>query len=132
MAQLQIKSTTGTRSLTLAHRDSNYFDAALSGDGVSAQKKIWGFEDAGALTDLFELLAQHWKGWEGTREGASREGDLFITASSDHLGHIRLDVLLTSQTPRDEWRVEAPIFLDAGSLQAVAEKISAFFAQHQN
>jgi hypothetical protein len=56
------------------------------------------------------------------------EGDFSVRATSDRLGHIRLDVKLRNHDPDDNWRISAPVFLDAGSLDTVAADAEAFFS----
>lgn len=61
--------------------------------------------------------------------GAAIEGDLDLTATSDTLGHIRLDIILRNNNPEDDWKVDAPVYLDAGGLEALASKVRTFFTQ---
>lgn len=113
--------------MVLNNRDGDYFDAQLTGDAVSAKKGIWGYTDTNDLVRLFESMAQDWRGWNGERHWASIEGDFDITATSDNLGHIRLDVVILNNNPEDDWQVNAPIYLDAGGLDRLATEIHRFF-----
>lgn len=115
--------------MTFSNRNGDYFDAELAGDSISAKKGIWGYTDTAFLIDLFDSFARDWKGWEGARHWAAIEGDLDLTATSDTLGHIRLDVILCNNNPEDDWKVDAPVYLDAGGLEALASKVRTFFTQ---
>jgi hypothetical protein len=127
MDSVTIKSTRGQRSLTFSNRNGDYFDAEIAGDGISAKKGIYGYTDTALLADLFDSLARDWKGWTEERHWASIEGELDLTASSDSLGHIRLDMVILSNHPEDNWTVTAPVYLDAGALDAIAIKVRSFF-----
>lgn len=129
MEPVIIKSTRGGRTLTFSNRNGDYFDAELAGDSISAKKGIWGYTDTAFLIDLFDSFARDWKGWEGERHWAAIEGDLDLTATSDRLGHIRLDVVLLNNGSEDDWKVDAPVYLDAGSLDALASKVRVFFTE---
>lgn len=129
METVIIKSTRGARALKFSNRNGDYFDAELSGDSIFAKKGIWGYTDTDLLISLFESIAGDWKGWEGERHWAAIEGDLDITATSDKLGHIRIDVVLLNNNIEDDWKVEAPIYLDAGCLDSLCTQIRRFFTQ---
>jgi hypothetical protein len=129
MEPVIIKSTRGRRTLAFSNRHGDYFDAELSGDSVTVKKGIWGYTDTELLINLFESIAVDWRGWEGKRHWAAIEGDLDITATHDRLGHIRIDVVILNNDLEDNWKVDAPIFLDAGSVDPLAAKVRMFFAQ---
>jgi hypothetical protein len=38
-----------------------------------------------------------------------------------------LDIVRESHDPEDNWKLEAPLFLDAGGLEAVSLKVRRFF-----
>src|SRR5215207_3128920 len=69
--------------------------AQLRLDGLAASVTVVhhyasGFQD---LADFFEQHAHNWRGWEGTREWKSLEGDLRIEARHEY-GHVQLRVTL--------------------------------------
>ena len=129
MTTLAIKSTKGGRTLSFNNRKGDHFDAEISGDSISAKKKVWGHTDTRLLIDLFESLAKDWKGWEGERQWASIEGDLRLTATCDRWGHIQIEVYFHNNDPDDDWALSAPIFVDAGSLDLLAKEAKGFFSQ---
>ncbi|MEO0453681.1 MAG: DUF6228 family protein [Verrucomicrobiota bacterium] len=124
-----IKSTRSGRTLTFSNRNGDYFDTELAGDSISAKKGIWGYTDTAFLIDLFDSFTRDWKGWDGERHWAAIEGDLDLTATSDNLGHIRLDVVLLNNSPEDDLKADAQVYLDAGSLDTLANKVRKFFTQ---
>ncbi len=95
-------------------------------DGLFASRTVQqdyasGFAD---LADYFERLAQDWKGWRGSREWRSLEGELQISAVHD--GHIRLELELRGPFPQD-WLVRCEIALEPGEqLSAAATDLRAF------
>ena len=124
-----MKSTQGRRSLKFSNREGDYFTVELAGDGISATKRIWGYTDTGFLVDLFESIARDWKGWDGERHWSAIESDLEIDATSDRLGHIKLQIKIRSNDPENDWRAIAPIFLDSGTLDNIAGDIKRFFCE---
>ena len=41
-------------------------------------KRVWGYTDCELLVQLFEFTAAYWKGWVGSEECASVEGDFAL------------------------------------------------------
>ena len=41
-------------------------------------KRVWGYTDRELLVQLFEFMAAYWKGWVGSEEFASVEGDFAL------------------------------------------------------
>ena len=115
--------------MIFSNRNGDYFDVELIGDAVTAKKQIWGYTYTEFLGGLFESIARDWKGWDGERDWASIEGDLTISASSDKLGHIRLDVAVRNNDFENDWKLDAPIYLDAGGLDRIASEVKRFITQ---
>ena len=67
-----------------------------------------GFAD---LATFFESLTDNWRGWTGTRQWESLEGQLRIAATHD--GHVRLRVTIRAEHPND-WRATGTVTIDAG------------------
>jgi len=129
MTAAVIKANRDGRSLTFSDRDGDYFKVEVAGGPVTAMKTVWGYTDTSFLVDLFSSIAADWKGWAGERNWESIEGDLKITASSDKLGHIRLEVYIRNNDQENDWRIQTPVYLDAGSLDGVAKSVGRFFNQ---
>jgi hypothetical protein len=123
-----IKSSHGGRELRLEERKGEYFRVTLSGDAISATKVVYAYTDGPRLASLFASIAADWRGWDGERTWSTLESDFSVRATSDRLGHIRLDAELRSHDPDDNWRISAPIFLDAGSLDTVAADAETLFS----
>ena len=132
MDSVTIKSVRGGRTLLFDERKGEYFCVTLIGDSVSATKRVWGYTDTERLPELFDSIAADWKGWKGKKEWKAIEGDLEIAATSDRLGHVRLDIEIRNHDPEDDWSVTAPIFVDAGELETIAKKIRVYFKPSKN
>jgi len=78
------------------------------------------------LAAFFDDLAAHWTGWEGERQWSSVEGDLKLVCTSDQQGLVSLNVTLRSGPYLDDWTVQADIYIDAGQLKEIADKIKSF------
>lgn len=127
MAPVIIKSSSGGRSLKFSERNGDYFRVDLEGDEITATKGIWGYTDSVYLVQLFECIAANWKGWDGEKKWSSIESDLMLTATSDNLGHITLEVAIFKNHPDNDWNISAPVHLDAGSLDKIAKDVATFF-----
>jgi hypothetical protein len=68
-------------------------------------------------------MAQHWRGWDGTKHWQSIESDFELRCTSDGLGHVVIEVTLRSGPYEEDWAVRAPIHLDAGDLEAIAARV---------
>jgi len=93
--------------------------------GLTASTTVYEHDFAG-LTALFLEMARDWKGWKGSKDWRSLEGEMELKASADGLGHVRLEVSLGPNADPDDWRARAVIQLDAGSLAAKAAAIEQF------
>lgn len=129
MITATINSTQNGRSLTFSEYSADYFKVEIFDESISAVKKVWGYTDTFTLVDLFASIAHDWKGWDGKRKWESIEGDLIIAASSDKLGHIRIEICIRNNDLENDWMIQAPIYLDSGSLDAIAQSIDRFFNQ---
>lgn len=125
--RVEIKSSLGKRSLHLHDHEGDYFSVTIDGDGPRATKRIWGFTDCEFLSQLFDSLAEDWRGWQGERAWKSIESDLEITARSRSTGQITISISLRNQDGSDDWKLSAPIFTEAGQLENIARQVRAFF-----
>lgn len=113
------------------HLPAEYLSVAIEGPELRASRQVYegwsgGFE---SLATFLTGLAEDWRGWAGTREYRSIEGDLHIAATHD--GHVNLKVLLWESTQPDGWRVEAAVRLDAGEqLARAAADVSDLVRAH--
>lgn len=104
---------------------AQYLLVTLEGPGLRASRRVYEGYDEGftSLAGYFDDLAADWRGWKGSRDFESIEGDLRLRANHD--GHVNLSVLLWESTEPAGWRVGAEVRLDAGeALSAAAVDIS--------
>lgn len=83
------------------------------------EPKRWGL--------FFTELAKEWKGWKGSKEIESIEGDLSLSATSDSLGHIYIRVELKDSPGGADWHVSGTLMVEAGSLDSMAKSARKFF-----
>ena len=71
-------------------------------------------------------LAANWRGWDGRLDWRSLEGDFFLSASIDQLGHVTVWATLQDQSYKPPpaaftaWSASVAVFLDAGALDGLA------------
>jgi len=80
------------------------------------------------LAALFAFLSDNWKGWEGSKNWSSLEGELSIEAHSDRIGHVYLAVRLRDGAPA-RWTLEVDLVLEAGMLADLAVIAHKFEAE---
>jgi uncharacterized protein DUF6228 len=80
------------------------------------------------LRPFFQDLADAWRGFEGTKEYGSLEGQLLLACQHDGRGTVECKVTLRQPWP-PEWSVEAVLHFGAGAhLERLADQVGAFVA----
>lgn len=105
---------------------AQYLSVTIEGPDLRASRHVYEGYDEGfsSLARYFSDLAANWRGWHGSRDYESIEGDLRIQATHD--GHVNLRVALCESTVPEGWRVEAEVRLDAGeALTAAAADVAS-------
>lgn len=79
------------------------------------------------LAEFFQKMSLHWKGWEGEFFFNSDDKNLELTASSDRLGHITLEIKLSSPNRNfNVWKLETFILIQAGQLEGIEKALAGF------
>jgi uncharacterized protein DUF6228 len=99
-----------------------HYAAALVGVSLSGRVEVHDL-DAKDLVAFFRDLAEHWRGWDGTKAFRSLEGHLTLEAERDRLGHVRLHVVLREDALGD-WSITGVLAIDSGELEAVAHSVA--------
>lgn len=123
-----IKSGNTSATLTFCERDADYFTVFYKSHAVKAKKRVWGYTDCQFLVDLFSFIAKEWKGWQGVQEWSSIEGELAISATSDSLGHVTLNIKISEFDGPEVWNLDVSMSLDASQTESIAKSVGAFFA----
>jgi hypothetical protein len=110
----------------LSGYDGCTFNVSLVSTPLSASVRVYDIEPH-RWSEFFAQLADEWRGWKGEKERESLEGHLKLIARSDSLGHVSLRVKLRDVLPGSDWRAEGVLAIEAGQLEAIAERAKAFF-----
>lgn len=105
----------------LAHRAL----VRVTKNGWVAQTWVYAHEGRGfdGLTAFFHGMNNDWRGWLGSRDWASLDGDLHLTARHD--GHVQLALVLSESIA---WRVTTELTVAPGEeLAAAVAELSATF-----
>jgi len=124
MNSFLIESAENQAALELTSLDERFFQATLRSRGASATTKVIKYMSQG-LALLFEYFSANWKGWQGSKNWKSLEGELSISARSDSLGHVFLDVSLRDGAPA-KWILQTSMMLEAGGLPKLAASARQF------
>jgi len=113
-----IKSSQGARSLELSaplrlKEELQQFTVTIRAEGLTASRDVYAFEGEERLLALFDEMAAEWRGWEGTKEWASLEGELTVAVTHDRVGTVTLRAALWHYEQL-EWRAAIELTVDAG------------------
>jgi hypothetical protein len=108
--------------------EGDYFTVELQSKEVSAAHRVWGYTDCQTLVDLLFHVAKQERGWPDSPEWSSIERDLILRFSSDPLGHVVVQVVMTQRRGAEDWSVRAEIETELGQLPKIASRAAAFFS----
>ncbi len=128
MDSITIKSCNTAATLTFCERDGDYFTVVYDSPSVNLRKRVWGYTDCDFLVNLFKFIAKEWKGWEGSEEWASIEGEFRVFATSDKSGHVTLSIALKEIDGPELWEATVSLGIEAGQTESIAKKVETFFA----
>jgi hypothetical protein len=128
MEEIEIKSAHSASLIRFFGIEGDYFRVEMTNPEYSGAVRVWAYTDAHGLADLFAIIAENWKGWQGEKKWSSIEGEFSIIATSDKLGHISLSVEMHHDFGATEpWQLKSTVVVDAGQLDAIAKDAKAFF-----
>jgi hypothetical protein len=125
----RIKSSSAGRELVFSDaqwtRDElSAFTASICTEAMRASTEVYVYGGRSPL-ELFEGMAHEWRGWQGSKEWASLEGELTLSAIHNGLGTITLQARLAHL----DWDARADLELDAGShLESAVKTLRSFFS----
>ena len=99
--------------------------AKFDAPGINAATEVYLLGGCDGLGEFWRELAEDWRGWRGVRSWGSLEGDLQLSATSDRLGHVPVEVRLREGAPY-RWQMNGILELEAGRLEHIAKEAQAF------
>ena len=119
-------------SLDQATRDAQgrleTYRARIIEQKLSAEASVYSSDYGPELPAFFKELATAWRGWVGEKTWRSLEGELWMSATSDSLGHITIEVNLQPSAGPDVWRAITYVHVEAGQLDYIHSRLVSFFA----
>ena len=122
---LLVQSVSGRGRLEIKATNRRSLHVSLSDDDLSGSSEVDQLGGGDGLHEYWADLARHWRGWSGTREWESLEGDLALSAGIDRTGHVALKVTLQHEAPW-RWQVQIILAVEAGQLEGIAAAVLAF------
>lgn len=113
----------------LFHRPARYSGDAATALRVSIKSGdlkawLWARCNYRLLVEFFYEMARDWKGWNGEKVFRSDVGEMVLTATSDRLGHITLDIKLSATNQNFSiWNLATSIVIEAGRLEALEHDV---------
>lgn len=87
---------------------------------VETRASTYMANDLGAFS---RAIATDWKGCKGDKVWSTLENEFELKATSDSLGHVRLEFVLRKPHTGFEWEVRAALELEAGQLDRIAQDV---------
>jgi hypothetical protein len=135
MDEFQIQSAHGEARLLFNDRSPfsseeplDSFFVQFADRDITAAVLIQSDEDWAHPRQLFTEMAKQWTGWSGELSWRSIFGGMELRCSHDRRGHVTIQIELSSDLPT-RWRLQAHIEVEAGQLDTLASKASAFFGK---
>ncbi len=122
---VSIKSTQNDTVLEFSKHVGHHYEVCVRGPSFHAGTRVYDSEPAG-LEGFFRDLAANRTGWFGSKEWASAEGEVSITASSDSTGHATLAVHLISGPYCFDWDLTTALLVPLAQLGTVASEMKVF------
>ncbi len=123
-----IKSVKTDAVLEFSHLRRYYVKVALLSEDRRAVTDIYlDDDDALKLVELFQKMAEQWRGWEGKFSWAPLEMEFTLSTSSDSLGHVELEVEFSRYGVAEPWYFKGSLFTEAGQLDTLAREAKKFF-----
>ena len=123
-----IKSVSDGTRLTFSDFDGKSFSATMESAFFSGRVVV-STHISGPPSLLFDEMAREWRGWEQQKGWAALDDELRLTATSDHIGHIYLRVIMRDSGSQDGWQLEATLQFEAGQLEALAQAVAGVFSK---
>ncbi|PKA16142.1 DUF6228 family protein [Leptospira haakeii] len=123
-----IKSDISAASLRFYDFNGEDLSAEITSPFYSAHLTFTTYMDSYGILNFFQKMAQYWDGWNGNFSWESLEGQCVLSAKTDMLGHISLQVQLMDDFGKEEsWTLSATLTIYAGQLENLAREASVFF-----
>ena len=105
------------------------FVVRIEEPGLTASAHV---ENSGVIQapeSLFADMAQNWRGWRGEKTWYAMEGELILSATTDSLGHVLIEVQLRPTADPEAWSVTSFARVEAGRLESLASRAAIFFGR---
>ena len=118
---MRLSSSNSDAVIEFSDVQGEYFRVSVTARDHSASRHVYAYTDGAGIARLFAEAAREWRGWTGTKQWESLEGEFRIVLTIDRLGHVTVEARVQSDPAGpDRWQLEAELGLDAGQLEGVA------------
>ena len=122
-----IHSTSAERSLDFSDVQDGSFLVELRDRQFSASRRVESWNPGLSVREYFSNLSAQRLPWEGELCWGAVDG-FFISATCSRLGHVSLNVTLSSSVEGAGWEVSGVIACDLGQLPSIGFAAAALFA----
>ncbi|UCG61817.1 MAG: hypothetical protein JSV52_00580 [Candidatus Zixiibacteriota bacterium] len=79
------------------------------------------------LSEYFRDLADHWKGWDGSKRWQAGEGEFSIDSAMSKQGHVFVRITVNVYGSPSDWIAMAELDIESSQLDHIARAASRFF-----
>ena len=132
-----IRGDASKASIELSEQDglrrpdgSEFYRVTLRENDFEASIRVYAFDPAdNGLPKFFAGLAQDWKGWDGSRNWSSLEGEFELICEHDRVGHATTIATIHSNPLGLGWTGIIRFNIAVGELDEIAEGVNRFFGK---
>ena len=81
------------------------------------------------LSEYVRDLADHWKGWEGSKRWQAGEGEFSIDSRMSKQGHVFMTFAVNVYGSPSDWVAIAELDIESGQLDHIAQAASRFLSR---
>lgn len=107
---------------------SESYRVTLRENEFQVSTRVYAFEPRDtSLSKFFTELAQHWRGWDGSKKWSSLEGEFEIECRHNRVGQVTTTATLHSNAYGHGWTGQIRFDIAAGQLEDIAVGVRRFF-----
>jgi len=131
MDEIVIPQTTGHVGLRIfrpergSRGELDYFSVEVMSTSISATTRVYAYR-CDDLATLFDEMSRDWRGWQGSRDWESLEGELKLSCTADGKGHIVVSIRIAESLNPDTWRIQTTAMIEAGQVDQIAKAVRRF------
>lgn len=97
------------------------------GPGFSGEIEVVNLPYGTSPAALLKEVAEEWSGWKGEKNWGAIEGEFYLSATCDSLGHVTFVIALNPNGFHPSWSASLSLAVEAGQLEELSKDAALFF-----